>query len=304
MWIFDWHQDFIYSMENQDTLIENWEKGGFKVIVGAIYALRHLWNTEFALSPLKFYIMACGRILDFIEKNNNKLILIRDKESLLNCLNSEKIGIIMGLEGTYEIEDFWTLRSLYELGVRVLGLTWNLSNLWACGAYDSGTDEDHGLTRLGRKLLELAFEMGFIIDVAHASRKTIKDVLGMGIKPVYSHGGVLKKPLNHRNLDYKIASEILERKGLVGIGLGRIFFEDNNMDEGKLIENLHTLLVDFPEGLVLGSDYYGLGEKDLFKECDSPEKLRFFAEKIPVGKERLEKWFYKDSLCYLLDHFS
>jgi microsomal dipeptidase-like Zn-dependent dipeptidase len=63
---------------------------------------------------------------------------------------------------------------LYGLGMRCMGLTHNDSNYIGSGRTDRG---DAGLTHFGMQVVERMNELKILIDIAHASDRTIQDAL-------------------------------------------------------------------------------------------------------------------------------
>jgi membrane dipeptidase len=81
--------------------------------------------------------------------------------------------LLLAIEGASSFgEDLWPLERVAKLGVRVLGPTWNEQN-----AFADGCDHEGGLTALGRRLIDRAPRLGMVVDLAHASPRTIADVL-------------------------------------------------------------------------------------------------------------------------------
>ena len=56
------------------------------------------------------------------------------------------------------------LREYYDMGVRIVTLTWNGKNEIGCGSVE---DDNSGLTAFGKKLVKNMNDMGMIIDVSH-----------------------------------------------------------------------------------------------------------------------------------------
>ncbi len=79
--------------------------------------------------------------------------------------------------------------------------------------------EKGGLTDKGREMIRRAEARHMLIDVAHASTKTIDDVTAMATAPVVvSHTGVRGTCNNPRNLADKQLKEIAATGGVIGIG--------------------------------------------------------------------------------------
>ncbi|GAI61128.1 unnamed protein product, partial [marine sediment metagenome] len=89
------------------------------------------------------------RILTLIE-NNSELFLIRHPEELKN-FKRRGIGILLAIEGGDAIEgSIELLRDFQRLGVKILTLTWNKSNLIGDAALDS-TKPHNGLSDFGKQ---------------------------------------------------------------------------------------------------------------------------------------------------------
>jgi membrane dipeptidase len=125
---------------------------------------------------------------------------------------------MLGLEGAHCLEgDLRNLRLFYDAGVRYIGITHFFDNEWAGSAHGV---EKGGLTDAGRALIRQLEETGILIDLSHASRQTIDDILAITTKPlIVSHTGVKGECDNQRNLSDEHLMEIGKRNGLIGIGL-------------------------------------------------------------------------------------
>lgn len=103
---------------------------------------------------------------------NPGVFVIRGRRDL-EQVTADRVGLILGIEGVSAFgEDIWLLDVVAELGVRVVGLTWNERN-----AFAHGCDHDGGLTSLGEQLVDLLPGLGMVVDLAHASPRTLVDVL-------------------------------------------------------------------------------------------------------------------------------
>ena len=79
--------------------------------------------------------------------------------------------------------------------------------------------EQGGLTPLGRELIGRLEGASIIVDLAHASARTIDDVLAIATRPVVaSHTGVRGTADNARNLSDDQLRGIAATGGIVGIG--------------------------------------------------------------------------------------
>jgi membrane dipeptidase len=103
------------------------------------------------------------------------------------------------LEGADVLNSVDDLRLMYRLGVRGVGVTWNLNKRWGDSCYSKGGS---GLTEEGYALVEAAQRLGMVVDLANAGRKTALDALEAARRPVViSHANVNDVYRHPRNVD-------------------------------------------------------------------------------------------------------
>jgi len=111
--------------------------------------------------------------------------------------------------------DLRNLDRLYDAGFRMIGLAHFFDN--EIGGSAHGVKKG-GLTNEGKRLVALMQAKGMVVDLAHASPKTIDDVLAMTKKPVVvSHTGVRGTCDNVRNLSDTQLKAIARTGGLIGM---------------------------------------------------------------------------------------
>lgn len=140
------------------------------------------------------------------------------------------IAVIPGLEGAEAITRLDDVDWLYRQGVRVVGLVHFTDNAIADaedGQFSSLLNgSDGGLSALGRDAVKRMVALGMVIDVAHASDRTVRDVLDitepLGVPILSSHVG--SGMALARTLDDTSAARIAQAGGLIGIGLYRSSF--------------------------------------------------------------------------------
>jgi len=127
------------------------------------------------------------------------------------------VGGLLSVEGLHDLEgDTANLDRLYEAGFRMAGLTHFFDNEVAGSMHGLAKG---GLTPLGRSLIRRMEEKGMIVDVAHASHGTVREVLAMARRPVVSsHGGVQATCKANRNLTDAEIVGIARTGGVIGIG--------------------------------------------------------------------------------------
>jgi membrane dipeptidase len=141
---------------------------------------------------------------------------VRSRADLDVLQEQGKIGALLHIEGADALAgDLMLLRTVYRLGVRTIGLTWNYSNWAADGAVEP---RQGGLTVKGKKFIRECERIGIILDVSHLSERAFWDLEKETQKPFFaSHSNVYDICPHNRNLRRDQLQAILDRGGLVGL---------------------------------------------------------------------------------------
>lgn len=129
----------------------------------------------------------------------------------------KQVAALLATEGLHPLEGkLENVDKLYDAGFRMTGLTHFFDNEVGGSAHGL---EKGGLTPFGRSVVQRLQEKGVLIDLAHASKPVIDDVLAMTKKPVLvSHTGVVGTCPGPRNLTDAHLQRIAATGGVVGIG--------------------------------------------------------------------------------------
>jgi membrane dipeptidase len=130
---------------------------------------------------------------------------------------SGRIGSMLGIEGGHAIENsLGALRAYYDLGVRYMTLTHNVTLDWADAAAD--VPKNHGLSGFGEQVVLEMNRLGMLVDLSHTSAETMDDALRVSRAPViWSHSsarGVCDVP---RNVPDDILKRVPANGGVVMI---------------------------------------------------------------------------------------
>ena len=154
--------------------------------------------------------------------SNGKLLSIRTADDLANYLKQRKenrdiTAGLLGIEGAQALDGkIENLEPLFQAGYRYMSLTHFFDDEFAGSS--AGVNQG-GLTPLGHELVRQMNARGMIIDLAHTSPQTIRDVLAESKRPaIYSHGGLQGNCNNRRNLSDEEARGIARGGGIMGIG--------------------------------------------------------------------------------------
>lgn len=129
----------------------------------------------------------------------------------------QRLAALLATEGLHPLEGkLENVDKLYDAGFRMTGLTHFFDNEVGGSAHGL---EKGGLTPFGRQVVQRLQDKGVLIDLAHASKPVIDDVLAMTSKPVLvSHTGVVGTCPGPRNLTDTHLQRIAATGGVVGIG--------------------------------------------------------------------------------------
>jgi membrane dipeptidase len=96
-----------------------------------------------------------------------------------------RIASLLGIEGGHAIEgSLCALRAYYDLGVRYMTLTHNVTLDWADSCND--VRRHGGLTAFGREVVREMNRLGMLVDLAHASPETMGHALDVSAAPLIS----------------------------------------------------------------------------------------------------------------------
>lgn len=203
-------------------------------------------------------------------------------------VNREK-GILSGmlsLEGGDGIQgDLRILRSLYDLGVRAMGLTWNYGNCIADGV---GEKLDCGLTPFGRMTVREMNRLGMVVDVSHLGERGFWGVMEEAQAPIVaSHSNAKAIYPHRRNLTDEQIRAIARSGGLVGVTFVPYFICEGEAKTSDLLRHIDHLLSTAGEDSVgFGSDFDGMERTmiDLRNGSDYPRfievLLKRYGEKV------------------------
>ena len=132
------------------------------------------------------------------------------------------LAVVLHVEGADGIDpDLLELESLYDSGLRSLGLVWSRPNIFGHGvpfAWPRSPDTGPGLTPVGKDLVRACNRLGVMIDMSHLNEHGFWDVARMSSAPlVVTHACVHAICPSTRNLTDRQLDEIGESDGVVGV---------------------------------------------------------------------------------------
>jgi membrane dipeptidase len=150
-----------------------------------------------------------------ISRYPDRLALALSSADIRREFKQGKIASLLGLEGGHAIENsLGALRAYYDLGVRYMTLTHNVTLDWADAALDSA--KHNGLTAFGDSVVREMNRLGMLVDLSHVSPATMSDALNVTQAPViFSHSGARALVDVARNVPDSILRRVTGNGGVV-----------------------------------------------------------------------------------------
>jgi membrane dipeptidase len=179
---------------------------------------------------------------------------------VLHAHKEGKIASMIGIEGAHQIDNsLGALRQLFEIGARYLTVTHNCDNAFGSSwvSVDKTTGKDVGLTKFGQSLVWEMNRLGLIIDLAHASAGTMRDVLLVTKAPViFSHSGAYGVEGHGRNVPNNILKGVKQNGGIIMVPAVSMFMNAAHPEEATVEDVIdHILYIAH----MIGWEYVGLG---------------------------------------------
>lgn len=179
------------------------------------------WPPSTWRSPKARALYEASKLQTFAEESQGKLVIIKSRSDLQKYIANRRPGQVagfLGTEGAQPLEGkLENLDDLYAGGFRMMAPTHFTDT--AIGGAAAGVGKG-GLTELGREWVRRMEGKSMLIDLAHASPATLRDVTAMARRPVIvSHTGVKGTCDNPRNLSDDELRAVAATGGVIGIGL-------------------------------------------------------------------------------------
>lgn len=159
------------------------------------------------------------RLTKILESQSEHVRLVRTFGDYVAAKRAGLHAAFLGIQGANAIDN--PTRCETVLDQRFLRIT--LMHLTNSALGQTSTPlriHDDGLSSRGGELVELLNSKNILVDLAHASEQTFRDVLAChtrSIPPIVTHTGVQSVYRHWRNLSDEQLREIAERGGIIGV---------------------------------------------------------------------------------------
>ena len=193
--------------------------------------------------------------------------LISEAFNAQDIIQNEQAGKMSGIltfeDGRILNGNLDNVKKYYDLGVRLISLTWNEENTIGYPNSDDATLMNKGLKPFGIDVVRAMNDLGMIVDVSHLSEGGFWDVANVSKKPfIASHSNVKSLSPHRRNLTDDMIRAMANAGGISGVNMAPQFLNaDINIKDSTIdLMSLHLRTMinlggeDFP---ALGSDFDG-----------------------------------------------
>jgi microsomal dipeptidase-like Zn-dependent dipeptidase len=212
----------IFSLPTKTPRGLNIERNDDKTDNITLLAIAERWPIATWNSLTQRALYQARRLHQFANGSRGGFVVIQSSADLANYLgrraqNRNLTAGLLSIEGAHALDGkLENLDALYGAGYRMMSPSHFFDN--DIGGAAAGVGKI-GLTDKGREWVRQMEARHMIVDLAHASPKTIDDVLAVATRPVVvSHTGVKGTCNNNRNLSDEQIRAIAAKGGLIGIG--------------------------------------------------------------------------------------
>ena len=200
----------------------NYERNSADTDSITLLTMAQRWPPATWSSLLQRALYQSEKLHRYAADSEGRLRVIRNQKDLAAFVQAwaqdpKRVAALLATEGLHPLEGkLENVDRLYDAGFRITGLTHFFDNEVGGSAHGM---EKGGLTPLGRQVVARLEARAMLIDLAHASKPLIDDVLAMAKRPVLvSHTGVAGTCPGPRNLTDDHLKRIAATGGVVGIG--------------------------------------------------------------------------------------
>jgi len=229
------------------------------------------------LKRLARFTYVTDMMRDFVYKAVTPDDIVAAKKQNRHCLYFSGNGVPIPQDLVSVEEELRYIRVFFQLGIRMMHLTYQRRNLIGDGC---GESSDGGLSDFGRAVVAEMNRVGVIVDVAHCGWRTSREAAEVSDRPIVaSHTtcGVLHEHI--RSKPDNVIRTIVDKGGLIGICCVPVFLGGKG-DIAKMMEHINYAVKTF------GTDYVAIGTDVAYTSRSAPRE----SKKIPKRRKTREVW--------------
>lgn len=226
--------------------------GGLEHFTGdSVPLMREWWSWEATVRDLSIW-------QGIFRKESARLVHVRSVADIHLAKEEGKAGILLNTQNSICIgTDLDNIDTLYNLGQRVMQLTYNLQNFLGSGQLE---DPANKLSNFGIDAVGRMNEIGMVVDTGHTGDGTIKHAVEVSEKPIScSHAGLQAKSSteNPRVVSDSALRAIAEKGGVFGLSaIPGMLTGKTRCTVNDYVDHMeHAIGVMGIEGVGMGTDF-------------------------------------------------
>lgn len=272
------------------------------------FAIFLLPNGEQKISDDRYIESLIQILKTTIEEHPDKIGFAKNLKDLKKNQEARKVSAFLTLEDGRSVDgNMEKLEKYYDMGIRLISLTWNFENCWGAPNSVDTNIMQRGLTSFGKEAVKRMEELGMFVDVSHLSDGGFYDVADICKGPfVASHSNCRELTGVPRNLTNDMIRVIAEKGGVCGINFFGKFLSEENGDESRICDMVahinHMINYGGEDIVAIGSDFDGIsGNKFEVADPLQMEKLCYALEKEGYSQRQIEKFTYGNAMRVIGD---
>lgn len=254
------------------------------------------------------------RFIKELEKNAATIGLIKTQADYNENKANKQISALLTLEEGGILEGkIENLEEFYQLGVRLITLTWNYPNEIGTPNILYWDKEKHilaenqtGLTKFGFECIQRMSELHMIINLSHASDQVAKDILDSSAQGIVaSHSNARKLTPHPRNLSDELIQKIADKNGLIGINFFDQFLklkQPTNLPAAISEHLWYMYQLVGEDHLCFGSDFDGIPVHPDLNDVNSFPKIIQSLKQKGFSSRQIEKISYLNTENFILHY--
>ena len=213
------------------------------------------------------YIEALRNIfLHTVQTHRDVFAAACSMEDIFRNAEAGKVSGMLSMEDGRAVQgNFDHLQRFYEMGIRVLGLTWNQENCFGFPNSSKPEEMAKGLTNFGKDAVPYMESLGMLIDVSHLSDGGFRDVAMLCRGPfIASHSNCRALNPHPRSMTDEMIRTLADHGGIMGLNFCPAFLTRDLKQTDATVDALarqlrHRIRIGGLECAAIGTDFDGIG---------------------------------------------
>ena len=231
-----------------------------------------------------------------LEQHSSEVAQARNLAQVHENVAREKLSAILTMEDGRSVDGrMEKLERYYDMGVRVIGLTWNQENCFGAPNSHDAAIMAKGLTDFGKDAIVRMNELGMGVDVSHLSDGGFWDVANLTKKPFFAtHSNCRSLNPHPRSMTDEMIRALADKGGVMGVNFCPEFLvqdtENRHSTCDMLIAQLRYMVnVGGEDCAAIGTDFDGIGGDLEIASADQMPKLFIALERAGFTPREIEK---------------